>query len=100
MRVVIATLALLVVMPGICWSDELLRCGSGLVSPDMSSADFLRRCGEPSSRSVSTQELQDAYGVRVGTMTTEIWRYDGDSNAPSMVVTVVDGRIQSIEQRK
>ena len=91
---------LLTIVSGACRADDLIRCSGGLVSSDMAAADFLKRCGEPASRSVSTQELQDQFGVKVGTLTTEIWSYDGDGKAPSMRVTVVDGRIQGIQQSK
>lgn len=99
MKVIAATCAILAIVPRICLSDDLIRCGGGLVSADMPAADFLTRCGKPSSQSASTQDLRDEYGVKVGTMTTEIWRYDGDSTVPRMTVTVVDGQIQSIERR-
>jgi hypothetical protein len=92
--------ALVILLPRICTAGELIRCSGGLVSPNISVADFLQRCGAPASKSVSTQDLRDEYGVKVGTLTTEIWAYTGDTTAPSMTVTVVDGRVQSIEQNK
>ncbi len=92
--------ALVILLPRICMAGELIRCSGGLVSPNVSAADFLQRCGEPGSRSVSTRDLRDEYGVKVGTLTTEIWAYPGDATAPSMTVTVVDGRVQSIDQGK
>jgi hypothetical protein len=95
-----AMCALLVTVPGICASDEFFRCGSWLVSADMSVADLLKKCGKPSSQEVSTQDVRNEYGVKVGTSTTEIWRYDRGSRAAPMVVTIVDGQIQSMERGK
>jgi hypothetical protein len=98
---VISTIGvLLAAVPSICSSGDLIRCGSGLVSTEISATELLNRCGEPSSRAVSTQDLRDEYGVKVGTLTTESWRYDGDTKAPRMTVTIVDGQIQSIERGK
>ncbi len=100
MRVVTTICALLAVAPGTSSSDELFRCGGGIVSAGMSAADVLKRCGQPSFQSVSTQDLRDEYGAKVGTLTTETWRYDGDSTAPAMTVTVVDGEVQGIDRGK
>lgn len=87
-------------VPGICRSDEVFRCGSWLVSADVSVAELLRECGKPSSQEVSTQDVHNEHGVKVATSTTEVWRYDRGSQAAPMVVTIVDGQIQSIERGK
>ena len=99
----IAAICTLVIMatPGFAACDELFRCGSSLVSSQTSVAELLQKCGEPSSRQVSTEDAR-AHVVgggtqKVGTTTTEIWRYDRGSK---MLVTIVDGNIQSIERLK
>src|SRR5579863_5271638 len=99
----IATFCALVTMatPKIAVCDEQFRCGSWLVSTQTSVAELLQKCGEPSSRQVSTEDAR-AHVVgggtqKVGTTTTEIWRYDRGSR---MLVTIVDGNIQSIERGK
>ena len=92
-----AICALLVMVPRICMSDGFFRCGSWLVSADVSVAKLLEKCGKPSSQQVSTQDVRNEYGVKVGTSTTEIWRYDRGSRASPMIVTIIDGKIQSIE---
>jgi Protein of unknown function (DUF2845) len=100
MRVITTICALLVMVPRTCMSDEFFRCGSWLVSADMSVAELLKKCGKASSQQVSTQDVRNVYGVKVGTSTTEIWRYDRGSRAAPMIVTIVDGQIQSIERGK
>jgi hypothetical protein len=100
MRVITTTWALLVMVPGTCMSDEFFRCGSWLVSADMSVAALLEKCGKPSSQQVSTQDVRNVYGAKVGTSTTEVWRYDRGSRAAPMIVTIVDGQIQSMERGK
>jgi hypothetical protein len=81
-------------------SDETFRCGSWLVTADISVSELLRKCGKPSSQQVSTQDARNEHGIKVGTSTTEVWRYDRGSTAAPMIVTIVDGQIQSIERGK
>ena len=100
MRVIITMCVLLVIVPSVCMPDEFFRCGSWLVSADVSVVELLKKCGKPSSQEASTQDVRNEYGVKVGTSTTEIWRYDRGSRAAPMVVTIVDGKIQSIERGK
>src|SRR5579862_454466 len=100
MRLITAIGALLVLMPGICAADGTFRCGSWLVSTDTSVADLLKKCGKPSSEEVSTQDVENKYGAKVGTSTTQIWRYDRDSRPGPLIVTIVDGRIQRMRRSK
>lgn len=100
MRALTGMCALLVVVPGVRSSDEFFRCGSWLVSAETSVVDLLKKCGKPSSQQLSTQDVWNEYGVKVGTSTTATWRYNRGSRAAPMVVTIVDGRIQSVERGK
>ena len=97
MRFVTTICALLALVPGVSAADGTFRCGSWLVSADSSVADLLKKCGQPSSREVSTSDVHNQYGIKVGTSTTEVWRYDRGTVAQPMVVTIVDGQVQSIE---
>jgi len=80
---------------GVC--DGYFRCGSWLVSSDTSAPELLKKCGEPSSRKVSIQDVFGSFGQKLGTTRVETWRYERGSRAAAMIVTVVDGKIQSIE---
>jgi Protein of unknown function (DUF2845) len=100
MKIAIATAVLLVIAPGVCLSDGFFRCGSSLVSADVSVAELRKKCGPPSSKNVATHGVRNSYGVRVGISTTEVWRYDRGYSAPAMVVTIIDGRVQSIDEAK
>jgi hypothetical protein len=100
MRFRTAICALLVIVPSIGLSDESFRCGTWLVSADMSVADLLKKCGKPTSQEASTADVRNEHGVKVGTSTTEIWRYERGSTAAPMIVTIVDGQIQDIERGK
>lgn len=98
-----ATICVLVTMatPKMAACDEQFRCGSWLVSSQTSVTELLQKCGEPSSRQVSSEEARAHVAgggtQKVGTTTTEIWRYD---RGTKMIVTIVDGTIQSIERGK
>jgi len=87
-------------LPRICMSDEFFRCGRWLVSADMSVAELLENCGEPSSQQISTEDDRNEYGAKVGIWTTEIWRYDRGSSSAPMIVIIVNGQIRSIERGK
>jgi hypothetical protein len=100
MRVITTMCALLVIVPRVCLADGFFRCGSWLVSTDTSVADLLKKCGKPSSEEVSTQDVENKYGAKVGTSTTQIWRYDRDTRPGPLIVTIVDGRIQRMTRGK
>ena len=100
MKYLSAMCALVVMLPRICPSDEFFRCGNWLVSTEMSVAELLEKCGKPSSQQASTEDDRNEFGAKVGTWTTEIWRYDRGSRAAPMVVTIVNGQIRSIERGK
>lgn len=88
---------LLAVTPSVGVCDGYFRCGTWLVSSETSVTDLLKKCGEPTSRKVSIQDVTGSFGQKLGTTRVETWRYDRGSRAAAMIVTVVDGKLQSIE---
>jgi len=82
---------------------ETFRCGQWIASKDMSVEELLQKCGDPTEKS---SETIDVYGpsvsgggrVKRGTSTIEKWIYDRGSQAAPMVVTIVDGKIKSMER--
>jgi len=77
-------------------------CGQWIASPDMSVAELLEKCGEPTrkeSQSVDIRARSDGGrgSIKRGETTIERWIYDRGSQRFSMVVTIDDGRIESIE---
>jgi hypothetical protein len=81
---------------------ETFRCGQWIASPDMSVAELLEKCGPPTS---GTVEVIDVYGataaggrIKRGTSTVETWTYDRGSQSFPMIVTIVDGKIKSMER--
>ncbi len=84
-------------------SAESFRCGQWIASPDMSVEELLEKCGAPTSKTV---EVIDVYGptvagagrVKRGTSIIEKWTYDRGSQSIDMIVTIVDGKIKSMER--
>jgi hypothetical protein len=83
---------------------ETFRCGQWIASPDMKVGELLEKCGEPTTK---TSEVVDTYArtaaggrVRTGTSTVETWTYDRGSQSFAMVVTIVDGKIKSMERAR
>ena len=80
---------------GLC--DGYFRCGQWLVSSDTTLAELLKKCGEPTSKKVSVQDIVGNYGQRLGKTRVETWRYDRGPRAAAMIVKVIDGKLDSIE---
>lgn len=82
---------------------ESFRCGQWIASEDMSVEELLQKCGAPTQK---TSETIDVYGpsvsgagrVKRGTSVIEKWTYNRGSQAAPMVVTIVDGKITSMER--
>jgi hypothetical protein len=84
-------------------ADSNFRCGKWVVSRDMDVSELRAKCGEPVSRETRVEDVMarnqnTGLMYKTGVTQTEIWTYDRGSTAPSMIVTIVDGRIKSIER--
>ena len=99
MRLPIVMYAIAAFAPGVAACDEF-RCGHWLVNSETSLTALLAKCGEPTSRTVSTQNVLNAAGAPVGLTTREVLRYDRGPRANAMIVIVVDGAIERIESEK
>ena len=81
------------------------RCGKWIASTDMSVSDLRAKCGEPASREsrvedVMSRNFNTGLMYKSGEQIVETWIYDRGSRAQPMVVTIIDGRITSIERKK
>jgi hypothetical protein len=84
-------------------ADESMRCGKWVVNSDLPTAELLSKCGEPSSKDSTTDDIRAKHASGRGTFvvgqtTTERWYYERGPGALRMVVTVVDGKIKSIDR--
>ena len=92
-------------LPFAASADEDFRCGNWIASSDMSVADLIRKCGEPTERSSRTEDVKvrnrdNGLMLKVGETLIETWTYDRGPQAAPMVVTIVDGRIKSIDRQR
>ena len=88
--------------PGAALADSM-RCDKWVVNETASVAELLDKCGEPLSKERDTQDVMArnaATGAvyKVGTMVRERWLYRRGTQSLPMLVTIVDGKIQSIER--
>lgn len=83
-------------------SAETFRCGQWIASKDMTVEELLEKCGEPTEKSVQVVDVYAATVAggrhRVGASTIETWSYDRGSQSFEMIVTIVDGKIKSMER--
>lgn len=84
-------------------ADSNFRCGKWIASSDMSVEDLLAKCGRPTTRTSAVQDVlvrnpNTGLMRKTGETLIETWTYDRGTTAPPMVVTIVDGRIKSIER--
>lgn len=96
-----AFIASLLLLP-LAASAESMRCGKWVVSETASTAEILEKCGEPQKKDVAREDIyaRNALGNtnKVGVKVTERWRYQASPRQLPMLVTVVDGKVVSIER--
>jgi hypothetical protein len=98
-RAALVTLALL----PLAASAESFRCGKWIIDEETSLEDLVHKCGQPSRRESRTEDVRapNVYTggrEKVGETVIETWTYERGSRASPMVVTIIDGRIKSIER--
>ena len=83
-------------------SAESMRCGKWVVSETASTAEILEKCGAPQKKDVSHQDVyaRNTLGNtnKVGVKVTERWRYQASPSQLPMLVTIIDGKVVSIER--
>ena len=104
MKMSLATATVLLLLP-LAASAETFRCGNWIASSDMSVDELVMKCGEPTTRISKTEDVlvrnrDNGLMLKAGETVTETWTYDRGSQAAPMVVTIIDGRIKSIERQK
>jgi hypothetical protein len=101
MRHLTAIASALLVLP-FAASAESMRCGKWVVSETSAAAEILEKCGEPQKKDVSHEDVysRNIHGdtYKTGVKVTERWRYQSSNRALPMLVTIVDGKVVSIER--
>jgi hypothetical protein len=99
-----ALAALLVSLSITVQADETFRCGQWIVSSELTVEDLVKKCGPPTSQESKVQDIlvRNQFGLMIknGETVTETWTYHRGTRAAPMVVTIIDGRIRSIERKK
>jgi hypothetical protein len=95
----------LALLPLAASADESFRCGKWIASSAMSVGELIAKCGQPTARASETHDVRvrnrnNGLMTKAGVTTVETWTYDRGPNAAPRVVTIVDGRIKSIERQK
>jgi hypothetical protein len=95
----------LALLPLAASADESFRCGKWIASSAMSVTELTAKCGQPTARASETHDVQvrnrnNGLMTKMGVTTVETWTYDRGPTAAPMVVTIVDGRIKTIERQK
>lgn len=103
-RTAFLPIAGLAILATFAHADETFRCGKWIVSSDLTIEELVERCGQPATRESKSEDIlvRNQYGLMVnnGVTVTETWTYDRGTQAPPMVVTIVDGRIRSIVRQR
>jgi hypothetical protein len=99
----LALLALFAAAPSL--ADEKFRCGKWIASSDMAPAELAEKCGPPTSHESRTEDVMvrnrnTGLMQKTGETRIETWIYDRGNQAAPMVVTIVDGRIKSIDRQR
>ena len=86
-------------------ADENFRCGQHIVSSDMTVSELTARCGQPTAREKRTEPVKvrnrnTGLMMEVGETTIETLTWNRGTRAEAMVVTIVDGKIKSIERSR
>ena len=99
-QIALVTVSLLI-LP-LAASAASMRCGKWVVSETASTAEILKKCGEPQKKDVSHEDVyvRNALGNtnKAGVKVTERWRYQASNRVLPMLVTIVDGKVVSIER--
>jgi hypothetical protein len=86
-------------------ADETFRCGKWIVNSSLTPAELADKCGPPTWHESSTEDVlvrnqNTGLMMKTGESRIEIWTYDRGTRAAPMVVTIIDGRIKSIDRKK
>ena len=101
MRQLTAMLLVLSILP-LAASAESMRCDKWVISETSSAAEILEKCGEPQKKEISHEDVYARNSLgntnKIGVKVTERWRYQSSNRVLPMLVTIVDGKVVSIER--
>jgi Protein of unknown function (DUF2845) len=81
---------------------ESMRCGKWVVNEASAPTEVLEKCGEPQQKEATKQDVvgKNTLGnpIVLGVQTIERWYYKPSTGSLPMLVTIVDGKIKTIER--
>jgi Protein of unknown function (DUF2845) len=80
-------------------AEDVMRCGTTLVSVGMVAPEILAKCGEPASKEVEDVpiRMRGSPGAKVGVTRVERWTYDFGYGKFKRLLKFEDGKLKSIE---
>ena len=99
----IRIVAIASLLAGASWAsaDDVLRCGTAIVSIGMVASQVVAKCGEPQSKEVETVPIKrrTASGgvTTTGSTSIERWTYDRGYGQFPALLTFEEGKLKSIE---
>lgn len=96
---------LLAIVPIGLSSADSMRCDKWVVNERALVSELVEKCGTPTSKTVQTEDVMARNATtgatyKAGTTVTERWLYRRGTQSLPMLVTIVDGKIRSIERAK
>jgi hypothetical protein len=86
-------------------ADETFRCGKWIIDSSLTPAELADKCGPPTWHESRTEDVLVRNGntglmMKTGETLIETWTYDRGTQGAPMIVTIIDGRIKSIDRKK
>lgn len=84
-------------------SAASMRCDKWVVNETASVSELVEKCGEPASKEVEKQDVLGRNATtrgtyKIGETVIERWLYRRGTQSLPMLVTIIDGKIHSIER--
>jgi hypothetical protein len=100
-RTMAAAVAIFLGLTSATWAESM-RCGKWVVNETSAASEILEKCGEPQQKDVAREDVlgKNTLGnpIKLGVKVTERWRYQASNRVLPMLVTIVDGKVVSIER--
>ena len=103
MKIHSAIAALVSLLPVVA-AAESFRCGKWIINEETTVEELTQKCGAPTSRDSRVEDVRarsiNGGMQKVGETVIETWVFNRGTSAAPMVVTIVDGKVKSIERLK
>lgn len=95
-------IGLVLAVSAVAADADSMRCGKWIVNEQSTPAEILEKCGEPQDKNVIREDVRGRSATggsfKVGVSIKEQWYYRRGTQSLPMMVTIVDGKVVSIER--